>query len=49
MGLLTKIVGTHSERELKRIEGIVQEIESKRPYMMSLSDAQLRAQTNKFK
>ncbi|MBQ6904315.1 MAG: hypothetical protein IJQ26_07315, partial [Lachnospiraceae bacterium] len=49
MGLLTKLVGTHSERELKRIESIVQEIEAKRPYMMSLSDAQLRAQTASFK
>jgi preprotein translocase subunit SecA len=48
-GLLEKIFGTHSERELKRIEGLVNEIEALGPQMESLSDAELRAKTDEFK
>ena len=34
MSLLNKVFGTHSERELKRIEPIVDRIEHLRPAMM---------------
>nr|WP_207756947.1 preprotein translocase subunit SecA [Defluviitalea raffinosedens] len=46
---MEKIFGTHSERELKRIEGLVNEIEALGPQMESLSDAELRAKTDEFK
>ncbi len=49
MSVFTKIFGTHSEHELKRIEPLVQKIESLRPAMQELSDAQLRAKTDEFK
>ena len=49
MNLVQKIFGTHSERELKRIEGMVQAIEDLRPAMMELSDEELRAKTDEFK
>ena len=42
MSLVSKIFGTHSERELKRIEPIVNKIESLRPEMQSLTDEELR-------
>ena len=49
MSLLNKVFGTHSERELKRIEPIVDRIEQLRPAMMELSDGQLRDRTKEFK
>ena len=49
MSLVTKIFGTHSERELKRIDGIVQAIEDLRPSMLELSDAELSGKTEEFK
>lgn len=49
MSLITKIFGTHSERELKRIAPLVDKIESLRPEMMELSDDKLRAKTEEFK
>ena len=49
MGLVQKVFGTHSERELKRIEGLVKKIEELRPAMMELSDEQLRDKTKEFK
>ncbi len=49
MGVMEKIFGTHSERELKRIEPIVDKIEAMRPDMMAMSDDQLRAKTDEFK
>ena len=49
MSIAEKIFGTHSERELKRIMPIVDEIESLRPKMQSMSDAELRDNTRKFK
>ena len=45
MGVVQKIFGTHSEREIKRIEGLVNKIESLRPAMMDLTDDQLRDKT----
>lgn len=49
MGFISKIFGTHSERELKLIYPIADKIESLRPAMMSLSDEQLRDKTKEFK
>ena len=49
MNLVQKIFGTHSERELKRIEGTVQAIENLRPSMQALSDEELRGKTEQFK
>ncbi len=49
MKLVDKIFGTHSERELKLIEPIVDKIESLRPAMMELSDKQLRDKTKEYK
>ncbi len=42
MNIVNKVFGTHSERELKRINDTVDKIESLRPSMMELSDEQLR-------
>ncbi|MBE5959707.1 MAG: preprotein translocase subunit SecA [Lachnospiraceae bacterium] len=49
MSVLSKVIGTHSEREIKRIKPIVDKIESYRDSMMALSDEQLRAKTTEFK
>ncbi len=49
MNLIQKLFGTHSERELKRIEGTVQAIEDLRSRMMELSDEELRGKTEEFK
>ena len=49
MGIITKIFGTHSEREIKRITPIVDKIESYRDDMMALSDSELRGKTDEFK
>ena len=38
MSIAEKIFGTHSERELKRITPIVDQIEALRPEMQALSD-----------
>ncbi|MGE5613452.1 MAG: preprotein translocase subunit SecA [Bacillota bacterium] len=46
---IEKIVGSYSERELKRINPIVDEIEALEPKMKSLTDAELRAKTFEFK
>ena len=42
MSALTKIFGTHSERELKRIYPIVDKVESYRDTMAALSDEELK-------
>ena len=49
MSLATKVFGTHSERELKRVYPIVDKIEALQPKMKELSDEQLRAKTAEFK
>ena len=49
MNLIQKVFGTHSERELKRIESTVQAIEDLRPSMQALSDAELAGKTEEFK
>lgn len=49
MSKLTKIFGTHSERELKRIYPIVDKVESYRDQMAALSDEELKAKTKEYK
>ncbi len=49
MKIVDKIFGTHSERELRRIEPIVEKIEELRPAMQALSDEELRAKTDEYK
>ncbi len=49
MGLAQKLFGSHSERELKRIEPIINRIEALREVMGGLSDEQLKAKTAEFK
>mgnify|MGYP001046234094 FL=1 len=49
MNLFQKVFGTHSERELKRIEETVQAIENLRPSMQALSDTELTGKTEEFK
>ena len=49
MKVFDKIFGTHSERELKKIIPIVDQIEALRPRMMELSDEELRQNTAEFK
>ena len=49
MGIFSKIIGTHSERELKRVYPIVDKIEAMGPAMEKLSDEELRAKTDEFK
>ena len=47
--LTDKLFGTHSQREIKRIRGDVDRIESLRPAMQALTDEELRAKTDEFK
>ena len=49
MGLLTKVFGTYSERELKSIYPIVDKIEALEEEYKALSDAELQAKTPEFK
>ncbi len=49
MGLVQKIFGTYSERELKLIQPTVDKIISLRPQMMELSDEALKGKTKEFK
>ncbi len=49
MGFFDKIFGTHSDREVKRIEPIAQKVESYRQTMQALSDEELRGKTKEFK
>ncbi len=49
MGIVSKIFGTHSQHELKRIKKTVDKIESLQPEMKALSDEQLRGKTAEFK
>ncbi len=49
MSIVSKMFGTHSQRELKRVYPIVDKIESYRPAMMELNDEQLKDKTKEFK
>jgi preprotein translocase subunit SecA len=49
MGLIQKLFGSYSERELKLIRPIVQKIVSLKPEMEALSDEELKNKTIEFK
>ena len=49
MSLITKFFGTHSERELKRIQPLVDKVLSYDEAMQALSDDELRAKTKEYK
>ena len=47
--MLSKVFGTRSQREVKRIMPLVNKIESLRPDMQKLTDDELRGKTREFK
>src|SRR3954467_12207562 len=47
--ILTKIIGTKNERELKAIRPIIARINELEPSVLSLSDAELQAKTAEFR
>ena len=49
MNVFSKVFGTHSERELKRIMPTIRKIEALRPAMLELSDEELKNKTKEFK
>lgn len=49
MGLLQKIFGNYSEKEVKRIKPRIAEIDSYEPALQKLSDEELKAKTDEFK
>jgi len=49
MGLFDKVFGTYSERELKKLDGIVQKVLSFEETIASLTDEQLKNKTIEFK
>ena len=49
MSLFSKVFGTHSQREVKRILPIVDKIEALGPEFEKLTDAELQAKTGEFK
>ena len=49
MGLFTKLFGSYSDRELKKIYPIADAIEALEPQIEKLSDAELRRKTDEFK
>ncbi len=49
MNLLEKIFGSYSEKELKRINPLVDKIENLEPEMKKLTDSQLKGKTEEFK
>lgn len=48
-GILSKIIGTRNERELKRLWVIVEQVNSLESSITSLGDAELRAKTDEFR
>ena len=48
MGFFSKIFGSHTDHELKKIYPIVDKIEALEPQMQALSDSELRAKTAEF-
>ena len=49
MGIISKIFGSYSEKEVKRVMPIVQKINSLEPEMEKLKDEQFREKTEEFK
>ena len=49
MGIFSKIFGTYSEKEVKRVMPIIEKINSLEPEIEKLSDKELRNKTDYFK
>ncbi|HBT49111.1 MAG TPA: preprotein translocase subunit SecA, partial [Caldanaerobacter subterraneus] len=49
LGLVEKIFGSYSEREVRRLEPIAEKVLSYEDQMARLTDAELRAKTDEFK
>jgi preprotein translocase subunit SecA len=49
LGILSKIIGTRNDRELKRIWAIVEQINSLESSLTPLSDTELKAKTGEFR
>ncbi|HBI51756.1 MAG TPA: preprotein translocase subunit SecA, partial [Ruminococcaceae bacterium] len=49
MGLFSKLFGTYSEKELKRIEGTKQAVLDREPMYQAMTDKELKDQTNVLK
>lgn len=49
MGIISKVFGSYSDREVKRIKPIIDKIEKLGPEVEVLSDEELRAKTDEFK
>ena len=49
MGIMTKLFGSYSERELKKIYPIADKIEALSDKFAALSDEELKAKTPEFK
>jgi len=47
--MLTKVFGTQHDREMKRLQPLVDKINSLESHMQKLSDEELKAKTNEFK
>lgn len=48
-GLIEKLVGSYSDREVKRLSSLVEQVEELEPKFETLSDEELRNKTNEFK
>ena len=49
MNVLEKIFGTHSDRELKRLNPIADKVEALREQMQALTDEELRGKTEEYR
>ncbi len=49
MGLIQTIFGTHSQRQVKKLGGLVEEINSRREQYAAMSESELKAQTDRLK
>ena len=49
LNLIKKIVGTKNEREIRRIQPLVEKINALEPQYEKLANAELRAKTDEFK
>ena len=49
MGLISKVFGTYSEKEVKRVKPIVEKINSLEDEISKLTDVELKAKTEEFK
>ncbi|RLC55168.1 MAG: hypothetical protein DRI80_18200, partial [Chloroflexota bacterium] len=48
-GLFSKVVGDSDQREIARLQKVVERINALEPAFEALSDAQLRAKTDEFR